>query len=388
MRLRILVLSTLVLTAGVMIGLAGPPVLVPAEGSPITVRGANNVAIGDVNNDSRSDLIVASQQSRSVTIFLGQGDGRFVSASSRAFDATEIPHEVALGDVNGDRNLDLLLANHDSYNVVLLLGTGRGTFEAAPSSPIVMKSGPQPHTHGLAVADFNGDGRADLVTVNSDNDNDVAVVLGNGRGGFTPAPGSPFAVGRSPYPLAIGDLDADGSMDIVATSTGLGPRGAAPYNDGLTALWGDGRGGFRRSQIPVKTGRTWFVAIGDVNQDRKPDLVTTHTEDRRLSVLLGDGRGRFVEMAGSPFDLGNNAWHMSVVDLNRDGHADVVAAADTGVRVMLGNGRGGFVQGPGSPFATGKGTWRLAVGDVNADGKADVATSNLESDNVSVLLGR
>ena len=389
MRLRILVLSTLVLTAGgVMIGLAGPPVLVPAEGSPITVRGANNVAIGDVNNDGRSDLIVASHQSRSVTIFLGQGDGRFVSASSRVFDVTEIPHEVALGDVNGDRNLDLLLANHDSYNVVLLLGTGRGTFEAAPSSPIVMKSGQQPHTHGLAVADFNGDGRADLVTVNSDNDNDVAVVLGNGRGGFTPAPGSPFAVGRSPYPLSIGDLDANGTMDIVITSTGLGPRGAAPYNDGLTALWGDGRGGFRRSQIPVKTGRTWFVAIGDVNQDQQPDLVTTHTEDRRLSVLLGDGRGSFVETASSPFDLGNNAWHMNLTDLNRDGHADVVAAADTGVRVMLGNGRGGFVQGPGSPFATGKGTWRLAVGDVNADGKADVATSNLESDNVSVLLGR
>jgi hypothetical protein len=186
--------------------------------------------------------------------------------------------------------------------------------------------------------------------------------------------------------MAAGDLDADGTIDLVVTSTGLGPRGAAPYNDGLTALLGDGRGGFRRSQIPVKMGRTWFVAIGDVNQDKKPDLVTTHTEDRRVSVLLGDGRGRFAEMPGSPFDLGNSAWHMGLLDLNRDGNADVIAAADTGVRVMLGNGRGGFAPAPGSPFATGKGTWRLAVGDLNADGKVDVATSNLESDNVSVLL--
>ena len=93
-------------------------------------------------------------------------------------------------------------------------------------------------------------------------------------------------------------------------------------------------------------------------------------------------------MAGSPFDLGNKASHIALVDLNRDGNADVIAAADTGVRVMLGNGRGGFVQAPGSPFATGKGTWRLAVGNVNANGKADVTTSNLESDNVSVFLGR
>ena len=388
MRLRILVLSALLLTAGIIIGLGGPLVLVPAEGSPISVRGANNVAIGDVNNDGRSDLIVTSGQSRRVTILLGYGDGRFVPGTDAAFDVPESPHEVAVGDVNGDKNLDLALANHDSYRVVLLLGNGRGNFQSAPTSPIVMKDGGQPHTHGLGVADFNGDGKADLVTVNSDNDNDVAVTLGDGQGSVTRATGSPFGVGRSPYPLAIGDLDADSTMDIVVMSTGLGPPGAAPYNDGLTALFGDGRGGFRRSQIPVKTGRTWFVAIGDVNQDKKPDLVTTHTEDRQLSVLLGDGRGNFTEMAGSPFELGNKAWHMALVDLNRDGNADVIAAADTGVRVMLGNGRGGFVQAPGSPFATGKGTWRLAVGNVNADGKADVTTSNLESDNVSVFLGR
>ena len=378
----------LVLTAGVMIALAGPPVLAPAEGSSINIRGANNVIAGDLNNDGHPDLIVAAGQSRSVTILLGRGDGRFAAGAEGAFEVAETPHEMALGDVNGDKNLDLALANHDSYNVVLLLGTGLGTFAAAAGSPIAMKNGRQPHTHGLVVADFNGDSKADLATVNSDNDNDVAVVLGDGRGGFTPASGSPFAVGRSPYPMATGDLNADGSIDIVVTSTGLGPRGAAPYNDGLTALFGDGRGGFRPTQIPVKTGRTWFVAIGDVNRDKNPDLVTTHTEDRRLSVLIGDGRGRFAEMAGSPFDLGNNAWHMGLVDLNRDGNADVIAAADTGVRVMLGNGRGSFVPAPGSPFATGKGTWRLAVGDLNADGKADVATSNLESDSVSVLLGQ
>lgn len=388
MRQRTCVLSSLMLTAGVMMGLAGPPALVPADGSPISVRGANNVAIGDVNNDGRFDLIVTTSQSRRVTILRGQGDGRFVSDSIGAFEVPENPSEIAVGDVNGDKNLDLALANHDSYNVVLLFGTGRGTFRPAPKSPIAMKDGRQPHSHGLGLADFNGDRRIDIATVNSENDNDVAIMLGNGRGDFTPARGSPFPVGRSPYPMAIGDLDANGTMDIVVTSTGLVPPGGVPYNDGLSALFGDGKGGFRRSQIPVKTGRTWFVAIGDVNQDEKPDLVTTHTEDRWLSVLLGDGRGSFAETAGSPFDVGSKAWHMSMVDVNRDGTADVIAAADTGLRVLLGNGRGGFVQGPGSPFATGKGTWRLAVRDVNADGKADVVTSNLESDNVSVFLGR
>jgi len=350
-------------------------------------RGPNNLAIGDVNHDGRPDLVVTSGQSRRVTILLGRGDGRFAPAPGGAIAVPESPSEIALGDVNGDGNLDLALASHDSYNVVLLYGDGRGDFRLAPNSPIVMKDGRHPHTHGLGIADFNGDGKADLVTVNSDGDNDVAVMLGDGQGGFTRAVGSPFAVGPGAYPLALGDLDADGRLDMVVTSTGFNGLGPVSMS-GLTALFGDGRGGFRRSEIPLRTGHTWFVAIGDVNGDGKVDLVTTHNDDRLLSVLIGDGHGSFTEVTGSPFDIGQKAWHIALVDLNRDGNLDVVAAADSGVCVLLGDGRGGFVPAPGSPFATGKGTWRLAVADVNADGKSDVATSNLLSNTVTVLLGR
>jgi hypothetical protein len=74
--------------------------------------------------------------------------------------------------------------------------------------------------------------------------------------------------------------------------------------------------------------------------------------------------------------------------VNRDGQADVVAAADRGVRVLLGDGRGGFTPAPDSPFPVGKGAWQLAVGDLNGDGRPDVVASNLESDSVTVLLAR
>lgn len=368
---------------------AGPGPLVPAPDSPVRVGpGPSNIAISDINNDRIPDVAVTSAQRR-VSVLLGQGDGRLSLAPAGTLDVPENASELALGDVNGDGNVDLAIASHESYNVTLLYGDGRGSFGPAPGSPIVMKEGREPHTHGLRIAEMNGDGKADLVTVNSNDDNDVAVMLGDGQGRFTRAPGSPFAVGPGPYALAVGDLDSDGHLDLAVTSTGFrtGPVPPLP-GDRLTLLFGDGRGGFRRSDVPVKHGHTWFAAIGDVNNDRRADIVTTHGNAPLASVLLGDGRGNFAEVDGSPFNLGQQAHYMALVDLNHDGRLDVVAAAGTGVRGLIGDGRGGFTPAPTSPFAPGRGMWKLAAADVNGDGKTDIATTNIEADTVTVLLGR
>jgi hypothetical protein len=359
----------------------------PAEGSPIAVGGGpGNVALGDVNRDQKADLVVACGRDRSVTVLLGQGNGQFRAARSSPIRLPEGPSEMVLNDLNGDGRRDLAIASHDSYGVMLLLGDGTGGFALAPNSPILMKQGEHPHTHGLLVGDFNGDGKPDLVTVNSNPDNDLSMAVGDGRGGFTRAAGSALAVGPSPYPAAMGDLNADGHLDIIATTTDRNKDEEA-VSRSLTVLFGDGRGGFRRSQVHLRTPHPWFVAVGDVNGDAKPDLVATHAERRELTVLLGDGKRGFTETTGSPFNLGHAAWHVAIEDVNRDGKPDVLAAGG-GLRVMHGNGGGGFQPAPGSPLSTGKGTWRLALGDVNSDGKADVATSNLESDTVSVLLAR
>ena len=359
----------------------------PAAGSPISVPGgASNVLIGDMNNDKKLDLVVANPKSRSVAVLLGKGDGQF-AVPTGSTSIPHPPHELAIGDVNLDGKLDLAVATHDSYGVMLYLGDGNGGFTTAPSSPIVMRAGDHPHTHGVALADMNRDNKLDLVTVNS-TDNDVSVAWGDGRGGFTRAQRSPFPVGPSPYPFAIGDVNGDGQLDIVATATATGPLRAQqlPMSRALTLLLADGQGGFRSIQLPIRTGEPWFAVIKDINSDRKPDIVATHHDMSKLTVLLGDGRGGFVEATASPFDFGDNAFHAVVGDMNRDDKIDVVAVAGDSLRVMLGDGRGGFAPGPVT--RSGPGAWRLDFGDVNGDGKSDVVTSNSESDTVSVLLAR
>lgn len=176
---------------------ADPPLFAPAPGSPIALpQPPSNVAAGDVNGDGRLDLVLPIGQEGKLAVLLGSGTGAFQPAPGSPLPLPEAGGEMALADLNGDGRLDVALANHDTYNVTILSGDGRGGFTPAPGSPVVARAGNRPHTHGLAVADLNRDGKPDLVTVNS-TDQDVSVLLGDGQGLFVPAPGSPFAVGPS-----------------------------------------------------------------------------------------------------------------------------------------------------------------------------------------------
>jgi len=349
-----------------------------ADGLIATGNSPASVVVGDFNGDSKADLAIANSADNTVTVLLGNGAGGFAAATGSPITVGTQPVSIAISDFNGDGKSDLAIANAMDNTVTVLLGNGSGGFSAASGSPFAVGGHPQ----SVTVADFNGDGKADLAVANFGSSN-VTVLLGNGAGGFTAATGSPFAAGLNPFSIAAGDFNGDGHPDLVVANQG---------SNSVTVLLGNGSGGFTAaSGSPVAVGNhPNSVAVGDFNGDGKADLAVANFADNTVTVLLGNGSGGFTAASGSPIAVALQPYSIGIGDFNGDGKADLAVsnAGAADVTILLGNGSGGFTAESGSPFGSGGGNpVSLAVGDFNGDGRADVAVANLVAGNVGVLLG-
>ena len=342
------------------------------------------MAIADVTGDGHPDVVTGHSQSRTIRVLTGDGRGGLAPVL-KPITLAYPPSELALADVNGDRRIDLGISDHADYGIDILLNDGAGTFTPAPRSRFPASDGGKPHTHGFALLDVNRDGRNDIVMGNNDDDT-VAVLLGDGTGRFARVPRSPFAVGPSPYPFGAADLDGDGAIDLAVPSSGTGPN-RVPGRE-LTVLRGNGRGEFgpaTGSPIAVPAN-PYYVAIGDVNGDSRPDLAASHNGSSLFTVLLNTPKG-YVPAPRSPFTLPARAYTVLAADLNGDDRDDVVSGTGAGVVVLLGTAEG-VALAPGSPFRAGASAWNIAAGDVNRDGRVDIAAVDFDTSTLTLLLGR
>lgn len=357
----------------------------PAPGSPVVVgEGPGQVILADVNGDGNPDMVARHLQTRAVTVQLGDGTGRFAAAAGSPIVLSYPPGDIKLGDVNNDRILDLGVTSSDRDTVDIFLGNGKGGFTLAPGSPFTASASVEFYTRSLHLVDINEDKNLDIVTANRRR-NTFATLLGDGRGGFAPGPATTLNSGQGDYLFTFGDIDGDGHLDVVVVS---GETGFSSEPGRVALQRGAGKGAFKEalgSPLSVPP-RPRFMTVADVNSDQRPDILIIHTTNH-LSVLLNLGGGKFAPAPASPYDLGAEAFALIVADVNRDRRSDLVAATVDSVTVLLGDSRG-FAPAPGSPFSAGPGAYNLAVGDINKDGKPDVVASSFEGKAVTVLLGR
>ena len=311
---------------------------------------------GDFNGDGVPDFAIPQQNSNSVAVYLGNGDGTFTAASGSPL-ATGGSNEVgvAAADFNNDGNTDLAVTNYGSGTVSVFLGNGDGTFGAA--TQVSIGSNPE----HLLAADVNHDGNIDLVACNQ-SPNTITILFGNGSGGFPSS--RTVAVGSGPYSLVIDDFNGDGNPDIAVANSG---------GTTVTVLLGTGAGTFSQasgSPITVASHPSSVVSA-DLNGDGIPDLVLASGNTTTLNVLLGVGNGTFT--AGTSLSGATTSGkQVAVADFNGDGKPDVISAEGNGsVSLYTGVGDGTFK----SPVVTspgGSGYASVLAMDVDGDGLPDV----------------
>jgi hypothetical protein len=336
--------------------------------SPSIGSFVRSVTAADVNNDGKPDLISVRGSASTLVIYTNSGDGIFVS--NTAYSVGTFPYQVISADVNNDGWPDLITANNTGKSLTVLTNDGTGGFAPASTLPLGTPSAP----HSVAAADFNGDGRLDLVCANSQSASFTVWTNSGGGGNFVS--NATFTVGTPqqtvPQWVTTADVNGDGKPDIIGGSTGSGSY--------LNVWTNDGAGGFASAPVPfISSGISCIVAV-DVNGDGKPDLVLNTGQ---VTVLTNNGSGGFA-LSGT-YPVGTTPYAVVAADVNGDGMTDLISCnqGNNTLTVLTNNSSGIF--GFNATLNVGGGPESLTAADVNGDGRVDLISGNWNDGTLTVL---
>ncbi len=270
--------------------------------------GSRDVAIGDINNDGRQDMVTSNWTSGSVSVLTGIGNGTFNTRVNYA----SASNAVALGDLNADGHLDIANVNGPFTILINRAAVAPGTFAPAVSYPTSAA------TMDVAVADFNADGYLDLVGADGYRHSTVSILLNRG----VAAPGTfnartAYSVGSYPMGVAAADFDSNGSPDIVVANNS---------SNSISFLRNNGNGTFATSVNFAVGAGPWRVKAGDVSGDGIPDVVVSNFSGNSISVLVASTTGAAMFNSPRNFSVAGGPMDVSIGDVNNDGKNDIVVA--------------------------------------------------------------
>lgn len=323
------------------------------------------MAAGDFDGDLLQDIVVTGT-SKTLQWFRGTGiQATPLSEQGEplVLDGTAVA--AASGGLNGDGNMDVVVLNDDGAGgtVQVLLGHGDGSFEKF-GEPFAAGVG----VTAIVVADFTGDEIPDVAVASAVN-NSVQILRNNGTG-FLETPGTTVTVGLEPVGLVAGDLNQDGRMDLVSANRS---------SDSVSVILAASAGGFDAAADYASGGIGSYpsaVAIGDFDNDDKPDIFVANNRSFDIAILRGDGGGGFAGL--SAYIADQDPVGVLAADLNGDGGADAVSLnfGDTqpNVAIILKRSDGKVVAiqsvtTEGSPVA-------IKNGDVDGDGRSDLIVTH------------
>ena len=329
------------------------------------------IDIGDLDGDGHLDVAVPNSDfdheeapDNYASVLYGDGFGG-LSQPLGKLAGGDFAVGIAVGDVDGDGQDDLVVTNNEAAQVNVLLATDVRDFALPMTTPAGLG------TVKPALGDLDGDGILDAI-VTSDESPEARILRGRGDGTFDP----PFVMGaelNAPWDVQIFDLDGDGDLDFGVTDSGAS----------VVALWrNDGPTGLVR--LPdVGVGLT-PVSITPADLDGNGTMDIIVTSELATHVRLGDGAGGF----SNHEDIYSGLWprDAAVADFDNDGLVDVaiIAQGSDDLTIAIGDGTGKFE--PAAQYALGAKPSGVVAGDFNEDGVPDLAVSNQDGDTVGLVL--
>jgi hypothetical protein len=354
-----------------------------APGSPVEIGPqSGQLAVADFNADGHADILASHPLSGRASLLLGDGRGEFPPTKRSVVEFGYDPAAIATGDVNGDDRPDLAVTSRDGSTMhVHILLNHKGEFKEVNDLLLsTRKVNPKSWKPRLVLADVNGDKSLDLIVADG-RQNIVDVYDGSPAGAF--AQGQTIDVDKDfdLYTLVAGDVNNDGRIDLVVA--GAMAEGDDPAR--LAVLLGNDKGELVRSEelSQEAPAGAQVKAICDVNGDERSDVVLTH--GTKTTMLVQSEQGQLAASPGSPFDMGREAFGIAAVHAGFENNDVLVAATANSLDVIYAH-EGQTRRACNSPIPAGPGAYQVAVGDINGDGKNDVVANSFEGTSLSLLL--